>query len=674
MFAKILQPSMAVPFPAQTSNLRVWMFLPVFAITCLASLAYVFARPAVYLSTARLQIEAAPSSARLQTEAASSGGRPQTGAAPSQRQTEERDTSPQLPAEVQTLTSGTLLDQVGERLSRSNIRAAGEVNSADSLQGMLSAVPVAGTNVIELRAEGSNREQLPQALSAWIEIYRERHSNSYDQSSELAFDETRSVDEQLQQKLTAKRQALDQFRKKYDIVSLEREDNQAMAQLKGLNSALNDARNREINAEARFNAMRDNVAAGKGVQLPGDKTNIHNLEQRATDLRDKMKDLESEYGLKFLQMDPNYKAMRANLTRLEQQIEQERQAGSQQALQGAEEELVSARQTVLRLQKDLAGRKREAQEFTTRFAEHTALVNELRQLEGSADAGRQRLTQLEMGKSLAGPKVTILTQPSVPERPLRPDYWRDALLGVVGSAVLGLIAVWFVEFFKRSGVPRLEPATQPIIHINYPPSPMLEVAVPTFGAPALQLTESIARLPREISGPEVHALWAAASPDTRLVIAALLGGLSIDELAALRYEDIDFDADRVRVSAASDRSYSLREPLRHLLSERQAAGGAAPLTYTRGAALSSADLEGLITCAACDAGLANPAEVTSEVLRHTYVAYLVRQGVRLADLGDIIGHVAPAAFREYGRLSPPGPGLPLGQIDPVFPALRRLNG
>jgi hypothetical protein len=447
-----------------------------------------------------------------------------------------------------------------------------------------------------------------------------------------------------------------------------------MAQLKGLNSALNDARNREINAEARFNAMRDNVAAGKGVQLPADKANIRNLEQRATDLRDKMKDLESEYSLKFLQMDPNYKAMRANLTRLEQQIEQERQAGSQQALQGAEEELVSARQTVLRLQKDLAGRKREAQEFTTRFAEHTALVNELRQLEGSADAGRQRLTQLEMGKSLAGPKVTILTQPSVPERPLRPDYWRDALLGVVGSAVLGLIAVWFVEFFKRSGVPRLEPATQPIIHINYSPSPMLEVAVPTFGAPALQLTESIARLPREISGPEVHALWAAASPDTRLVIAALLGGLSIDELAALRYEDIDFDADRVRVSAASDRSYSLREPLRHLLSERQAAGGAAPLTYTRGAALSSADLEGLITCAACDAGLANPAEVTSEVLRHTYVAYLVRQGVRLADLGDIIGHVAPAAFREYGRLSPPGPGLPLGQIDPVFPALRRLNG
>jgi len=75
-------------------------------------------------------------------------------------------------------------------------------------------------------------------------------------------------------------------------------------------------------------------------------------------------------------------------------------------------------------------------------------------------------------------------------------------------------------------------------------------------------------------------------------------------------------------------------------------------------------------CAAYDAGLSNPKEVNSDLLRHTYVAYLVRQGARLADIGDIIGHIAPAAFREYGRLSPPGPGLPLERIDPVFPALR----
>jgi len=117
----------------------------------------------------------------------------------------------------------------------------------------------------------------------------------------------------------------------------------------------------------------------------------------------------------------------------------------------------------------------------------------------------------------------------------------------------------------------------------------------------------------------------------------------------------------------------LRDPLKQLLRDRGAATGArTPLADTyHGGPLSSADVEGLIACAAYDAGLSNPTEVNSDLLRHTYAAYLVRQGARLADIGGIIGHIAPAAFREYGRLSPPGPGLSLERIDLVFPALRQ---
>ena len=107
-----------------------------------------------------------------------------------------------------------------------------------------------------------------------------------------------------------------------------------------------------------------------------------------------------------------------------------------------------------------------------------------------------------------------------------------------------------------------------------------------------------------------------------------------------------------------------------MLRARQAAGGGLALADAQGAPFSGADLEGLVACAACDAGLANTTEINSGTLRHTYAAYLVRQGARLADIGSIIGHVAPADFRDYGRLSPPGPGLPLERIDTVFPALR----
>jgi uncharacterized protein involved in exopolysaccharide biosynthesis len=642
---------MTVLPPATPASLRARVFLPVFVLACVVSLAYVFARSPVYVSVARVRIEAAP-------------GQPPG---------EDSDATPRLLSAAQALTSSAVLEGVWRQLGGSG------TSGAEVLRGTLSAVPVAGTNVIELRAEGSNREVLPQTLNAWIETYRQSQTDAFDRSSTAALDEAQSTTERLKRDIADKRQELEQFRKKFDIVSQERDENQATARLRGLNAAMNEARNREVNAEARLSAMRENIAARRPAAGSADRGIVVELEKRASDLREKMKDLEQEFTDRYLAAEPRYKALRLNLTRLEEQIEQEKRSSTGQALQKAEEEVASARETVARLQGELSTGQREVQKFTARFSEHTAMANELARLEESHESARERLAELDRERKAKGPRLSVLNQPMVPDRPDRPDYWRDAAIGVGGAGALGFLAVWFVEFFRRSGVPRPEPVVQPVIHISYPPGIMVapgaaalpEASIPILGATATRLPETITQLPRELSGPEVRALWAAAMPDARVVIAGLLGGLSLEELAALRYEHVDLDACYVRVPDISTRSCTLRDPLRRLLIERHAAKGReAPLTGARGEPLSGADLEGLITCAACDAGLANAEEVTSETLRHTYFAYLIRQGARLAEIGEFIGRVPPAAFRDYGRLSPPGPGLPLEEVDPVFPALR----
>jgi uncharacterized protein involved in exopolysaccharide biosynthesis len=627
----------------EAPNFRARIFFAAFALACLASLAYVFSRPAVYVSSARLQLEAPAG----------------------QGQIEERERTLNLLTAAQALIGNAVLDKVVQQLGDSKI-------NPETLRGLLTAAPISGTNVIELRGEGPDRQLLQRILSAWLDAWRQSQTDARDQSSALALEETRSSVTQLGQDVAAKRRDLEQFRKKFDIVSIERDENQAAARLKGINTAINEARSREVNAESRLKAMTENIAAGRTATGSADRTIVVELEKRASDLRDRMKDLEQEYTSQYLALDPKYKAMRANLTRLEQQIEQEKRTSAGQALHGAEEELASARQTVLRLQEELSARKREAQDFTARFSEHTALASQLLLLEGTYDAEKQRLAALEKEKKGTGPRLTVLSPPSLPDRPASPDYWRDALIAVIGSGLLALSAVWFVEFFQRSGVPRPEPVAQPIIHISYPPpGAILDSSLPVLGGSAQRLPETIAQFPRELSSPEVYALWAAALPEARLVIAGLLNGFSVEELAALRYRHIEPDVGCVRVPGASNRSVTLRDPLRRLLIERRPAdGGDMPLTNPQGGPLSSADLEGLITCAACDAGLEEASEVTSDTLRHTYFAYLIRQGARLAEVGEFIGRVPPAAFREYGRLSPPGPGLPLEQIDPVFPALR----
>jgi integrase len=289
------------------------------------------------------------------------------------------------------------------------------------------------------------------------------------------------------------------------------------------------------------------------------------------------------------------------------------------------------------------------------------------------DTEKLRLAALEKGAKAAAPKVTVLSPPSVPAHPDRPDYWRDALIALFGCVALGIAGVWFVEFFQRSDAPRPEPAVQqPIIHISYPPPGVaFEAPVAVLGGSAQRLPETISHFPRELSGSEVRALWAAALPDAHLVIAGLLGGFTLEEFAGLRYGHIDAETGSAHVPGVSARALTLRDPLMRLLIERRSGNrGDAPLADAQGRPFSTDDLEGLIACAACDAGLAHFDEVDSEALRHTYFAYLIRQGARLADIGEFIGHIPPAAFREYGRLSPPGPGLPIEQVDPVFPGLR----
>jgi uncharacterized protein involved in exopolysaccharide biosynthesis len=602
------------------------------------------------------------STARLQLEAPKGQG-----------QRDEADRTPSLVNAAQALTGSAILDQVRPHLPPGQAGTAG-------MPGMLSATPIAGSSVIELRAEGGNAEALAQILTVWIEAYRRSQVSGFDRSSAEALEEARGAFTRLKEEVAAKRREAEEFRSKHDIVSTEREENQATARLRGINEAMNEARNRQVNAEARLNALRENLAAGKGAG-GADGSAVAGLEKSASDLRERMKDLEQEYTARYLALDNKYKAMQANLARIEQQIERERRAGATRALQKEEQEVESARQAVLRLQEELATRKRDAHVFMARFSENVALTNELKRLEEAHDTARERVAQLEEAKKAARPGLTVLNLPTVPDRPDRPDYWRDAAVAVAGAAALGFLAVWFVEFFTRSGMPRPEPAAQPVIHITYPPgvpfdprAPMLDVpAVPAIGGAAIRLPEALGTRGRELSGSEVHALWAAAVPDAQLVIAGLLGGISPEELAALRYEHVDLDASYLRVPGISGRACTLRDPLRRLLIERRRArGGAAPLADARGAALTAADLDGLIACAAHDAGLTNAGEVTSETLRRTYFAYLVRQGARLAEIGEFIGRLSPAAYREYGQLSPHGPGRPLEEIDPVFPALRAL--
>ena len=159
----------------------------------------------------------------------------------------------------------------------------------------------------------------------------------------------------------------------------------------------------------------------------------------------------------------------------------------------------------------------------------------------------------------------------------------------------------------------------------------------------------------------------------QLILTGLLSGLSAEEIVALDWDQIDLDAGTIRVAGESARTLPLTDPLRHLITARRASQPEAVGTLLLGPSggpLPLDDVRSLVMYAAYDAGLDGPDEVTPQALRHTYLVYLLRQGIRFADIGRIVGRLPPQELAAYMRYAPSQPRVPLEQIDLVLPALR----
>jgi integrase len=203
--------------------------------------------------------------------------------------------------------------------------------------------------------------------------------------------------------------------------------------------------------------------------------------------------------------------------------------------------------------------------------------------------------------------------------------------------------------------------------------PRQAAPVASLEAAAPALLSQQPTLPRELRNDEVGALIRASDDDSRLVMLLLLSGLNLDEALDLRWSDIDLPAGLIHVNGASARDIVVNEALRELLAARHSASGADLLLGTPRLPATRDSIDAQILCAAHDAGIADATNVTSECLWHTYVSYLVRQGIRFADLTRLVGQLPAQIVGAYSALAPAGTRVGSAEVDLVHPALRKRN-
>jgi integrase len=298
-------------------------------------------------------------------------------------------------------------------------------------------------------------------------------------------------------------------------------------------------------------------------------------------------------------------------------------------------------------------------------------------------AAADRLTKMQASERERAPQIELLELAAPSVGVWRPNYTQDAVLAVIGSFALGLFAVWFNGFIIGHA-----PARALLMHQTLEPRGLLHSApVPQLGQALMQLPRVMndprllqlpARdpLPRELDTGEVAALVSNTGGDGLLAVVGLLSGLTPKEIVALNWNDIDFAARQIAIGGETPRMLVLEEPFAAILEDRRKAVAdvAAPVLQNgRGDPSNTAELDRLVLCAAYDANLSRPEQVTAAALRHTYLGYLLRCGIRATDIGRIAGHVPHEDLVGYMQLAASKSRLPLEEIDLVHPALRGLS-
>ncbi|MCC6923161.1 MAG: integrase [Nitrosomonas sp.] len=623
---------------------RLVIFVAAFLICALPALIYVFNRPAVYLSYATLLTVAKTAIDQSSNDA----------------------DIQHVAIQRQILLGAELLAETSRRLKSGSHAGVSIDLNPDAVRQMLDVRAVAETNLVEMAAEGPDPELLPVLINTWIDVYLDARAKEV---SRLLGDTTQTLQSELDSlsgKISIKRAELERFRRQNDIASIEREENEALARLKGLNESLNVVSEEEIKAKARLDAINKAIARGQAVVPQEDTRTLSLLESRAQELREELGDLNRRYTQEFLNLSPTLKVIPEQLALLEAEIKRMRQQGQAVVLSDAEQEYAAARQATREIRGQLDAHKAKASEFSSRFVEHEALRNDLEGLELLYREGQERLAQIEARYSGKYPQVDVIERAFLPGAPIGPNYWRDAVIAVAGSMLFSLFCVWLSEFLTRktspeptvnlAGVPLYEPDLLPGVRGNaLKPVTILPHQHAVLDSPQ----------PRELPVETVSALFDSAGTKEKLLIALLLSGPSLEEIVGISRLDIDTGSGKLIIHGISPRTLPLSSIAQSLF-----ANTACHLITPSGEPLTSADLKALLACAAHDAGLSGTDEITADTLRQSYIIYLVKQGIRLAELESIMGYLPPIELSAYAAYSPPGQKRPLEEINLLYPGLQ----
>ena len=166
-----------------------------------------------------------------------------------------------------------------------------------------------------------------------------------------------------------------------------------MSRLRGLNESLNKAKERVAETQGHLQSVRSAIAAGQPVGAWQEMTSLVQLEARATELKERVVELERKFTKDFIAINPDMTTVFEQLKVVEAELAKKREQIQRNALSSAEQDVVSAKEMLRSVQEELDAHKRISESFSSSFAKLESLQSELAELEQLHRDVSQRMVQ-----------------------------------------------------------------------------------------------------------------------------------------------------------------------------------------------------------------------------------------------------------------------------------------
>jgi succinoglycan biosynthesis transport protein ExoP len=547
----------------------------------------------------------------------------------------------------QRLMSDSVLVGLSESL-----RQGHDINrQAPELIDMLSITSNLTSNVLILEAKGSEPEILSLIIETWISDYL---ANLKGERSSQNKDELNVIQQQLsvlQNKISSQRETIQDFAQLNQIISVERDENQILSKMKGLNLRLEAAENQKTEALAKLENLNQALEQGSVIERPSDAVTINALKAQLAAIQSELKALKNKYTAEYLQRDSAIVAKQQEATDLEFKLKNIVNESQIANLTDNQRILAVAVSQAKLLRSQLSEQQQLAQQFNQKLEKYKGLEAELLELQRQEQVLKSRLVELELTRPFEA-NINVLEPASKAQYPIGPDYWRDTTLALGLAVIFSLLALGLFSFIVR---PKQTNQAAPNI-----------LVVPHYGAKlnddstnsrtlidksdgsvtSLALSDNTeSKQTRILQSSEIKPLYQAANQQGKTLIGLILCGVALDEINKLSLADFNDNFASLNISGDIPRELQLPQPfVQHLVTCYPSNDRSSPIIASR---LSEDDLNSLVINAAYDADLILPEQVSLFALRHNYIRYLIEQGVRLNDIELLCGYIAPAKLRHF---------------------------